>query len=192
MILVPRPSTLDPRPSTLDPRPSTPMHTIFAAALIALSNAIGPAHHDPACSAPAYHQFDFWIGDWNTYDMTAPDSIVARNQVTRMVGGCALREVYEQNDGLRGESFSAWDAGRGMWHQSWVTNGGTVLLLDGGMKDGRMVLTATERHKDGSTSLLRGTWWQEGKDVREKAERSRDGGKTWVTAFDIVFRPHVD
>ena len=46
--------------------------------------------------------------------------------------------------------------------------------------------------EDGSTSLLRGTWWQEGKDVREKAERSRDGGKTWVTAFDIVFRPHVD
>jgi hypothetical protein len=54
------------------------------------------------------------------------------------------------------------------------------------------VLTATERHKDGSTSLLRGSWWQEGKDVREKAERSKDGGRTWTTAFDIVFRPHVD
>jgi hypothetical protein len=168
------------------------MHTILAAALIALASAIGTARHDPACSAPAYHQFDFWIGDWDTYDMANPDSIVARNHVAPMLGGCALREVYEQNDGLRGESFSAWDAGRGMWHQSWVTNSGTVLLLDGGLKDGRMVLTATEHHRDGSTSLLRGIWWQDGTNVREKAERSKDGGKTWTTAFDIVFRPHVD
>jgi hypothetical protein len=67
-----------------------------------------------------------------------------------------------------------------------------MLLLDGGMKDGKMVLTATEHYEDGSTSLLRGSWWQEGKDVREKAERSKDGGRTWTTAFDIVFRPHVD
>lgn len=168
------------------------MHTILAAALIALSSAISPARHDSACSAPAYHQFDFWIGDWDTFDMAKPDSIVARNHVTRMVGGCALREVYEQNDGLRGESFSTWDVGRGVWHQSWVTNRGTMLLLDGGMKDGRMVLTATERYQDGSTSLLRGTWWKEGRNVREKAERSTDGGKTWTTVFDIVFRPHVD
>ncbi len=168
------------------------MHTTLIAILISLSGTISPAHHDPACTSPAYHQFDFWLGDWDTFDMADPDSIVARNHVTRMVGGCALREVYEQNDGLRGESFSAWDTGRGVWHQSWVTNGGTVLLLDGGMKDGKMVLTATEHHRDGSTSLLRGTWWKEGRNVREKAERSRDGGKTWTTAFDIVFRPHVD
>jgi hypothetical protein len=168
------------------------MHTTLIAILISLSSTISPAHQDPACSAPAYHQFDFWIGDWDTYDMADPDSIVARNHVTRMVGGCALREVYEQNDGLRGESFSAWDAGRGVWHQSWVTNRGTMLLLDGGMKDGKMVLTATEHYEDGSTSLLRGIWWKEGRNVREKAERSRDGGKTWTTAFDIVFRPHVD
>ena len=27
-------------------------------------------------------------------------------------------------------------------------------------------------------------------DVREKADRSTDGGKTWTPLFDIVFRPH--
>lgn len=145
---------------------------------------------DPVCSAPEYHQFDFFAGDWDTYDVAAPDSIVARNHVTPMLDGCALREVYEQRDGLRGESFSVYDASRGIWHQSWVTNGGAVLLLDGGLKNGRMILTATEHHSDGSTSPLRAIWWQEGVNVREKAERSRDGGATWTAVFDIVFRPH--
>jgi hypothetical protein len=53
-----------------------------------------------------------------------------------------------------------------------------------------MVLTGTERKPDGATSLLRGVWWSEGRNVREKAERSTDGGTTWAPVFDIVFRPH--
>jgi hypothetical protein len=53
-----------------------------------------------------------------------------------------------------------------------------------------MVLTALERHPAGSAFRLRGTWWREGRAVREQAERSTDGGKTWTPVFDIVFRPH--
>ena len=107
-----------------------------------------------------------------------------------MVDGCALREVYEQLDGLRGESFSTYDAARRTWHQTWVTNKGALLLLDGRLFGDRMVLTATEHQSDGTTSLLRGIWWREGTTVRERAERSRDDGKTWAPVFDIVFRPH--
>ncbi len=146
----------------------------------------------PACRAPEYHQFDFFAGDWDTYDVAEPDSVVARNHVTPMVDGCALREVYEQRDGLRGESFSTFDASRNVWHQSWVTNRGSLLLLEGGLKDGRMVLTAPEHRPDGSTTLIRAVWWKDGAAVREKAERSADDGKTWSTVFDIVFRRHVD
>jgi hypothetical protein len=58
------------------------------------------------------------------------------------------------------------------------------------MDGARMVLTGTERKPDGATSLLRGVWWSEGRNVREKAERSTDGGTTWAPVFDIVFRPH--
>ncbi|MEO8335454.1 MAG: hypothetical protein ABI664_10800 [bacterium] len=122
--------------------------------------------------------------------MDAPTKRVARNRVTQMVGGCALREVHDQADGLLGESFSTWDATRGKWHQSWVTNRGALLLLEGGMEGKRMVLTAPEHRSDSTVSLLRGIWWPEGAAVRERAERSRDGGKTWTPVFDIVFRPH--
>jgi hypothetical protein len=144
----------------------------------------------PKCDSAEYRQFDFFAGDWDTYDVSDPRKVVARNRVTPMVDGCALREVYEQTDGMRGESFSTYDATRQLWHQSWVTNRGELLLLDGKLEGTRMVLSATERHADGSASLLRGIWWREGTSVRELAERSTNAGKTWTTVFDIVFRPH--
>jgi hypothetical protein len=163
---------------------------VLALLLPLLLPALPPHPAAGPCDDPAYHQFDFFAGDWDTYDVDGPDSIVARNHVTRMVDGCALREVYEQKDGMRGESFSTWDAGRHQWHQSWVTNRGELLLLDGGLDHGRMILTAHVPASDGSASLLRGTWWPEGTTVRERAERSTDGGVTWTMVFDIVFRPH--
>jgi hypothetical protein len=143
-----------------------------------------------SCAGPEYRQFDFWLGDWDTYEIADTSKVVARNRVTSILGGCVLREAYEQNDGLVGESYSLWDAARGVWHQSWVTNRGTLLLLDGRREGDRMVLTGSEKAADGTASLLRGIWWVEGKDVREKADRSTDGGKTWTPVFDIVFRPH--
>jgi hypothetical protein len=142
------------------------------------------------CAGPEFRQFDFWLGDWDTYELPDTSQVVARNRVTSILGGCVLREAYEQNDGLVGESYSLWDAARGVWHQSWVTNRGTLLLLDGRLEGGRMVLTGSEKTATGTASLLRGIWWVEGKDVREKADRSTDDGKTWVPVFDIVFRPH--
>ena len=163
-----------------------PMMVFLAPSAAAQRSAQPPA----ACAGPEYHQFDFFAGDWDTYDVAAPAKVIARNRVTPMAGGCALREVYRQDDGLLGESFSMYDAGRRVWHQSWVTSRGQLLLLEGAFADGRMVLTATEHGPNGETSLLRGTWWRIPGAVRETAERSRDGGRTWTPVFDIVFRPH--
>ena len=80
------------------------------------------------CRSPEYRQFDFWVGDWDAYDLPDMAKAVARIQVSSIMEGCALREVYVQKDGLNGESFTLWDASRGRWHQSWVTNRGALLL----------------------------------------------------------------
>ena len=168
-------------------------HVIALSTIVVLA-ASGSARYAPptaACSGWEYRQFDFFAGDWDTYDVADSTKIIARNRVTPMLDGCALREVYEQKNGLRGESFSTYDAARRLWHQSWVTNRGTLLLLDGRLQRDRMVLTGTERQTDGSSSLLRGIWRAQGGTVRETAERSTDGGKTWTPVFDIVFRPHA-
>jgi hypothetical protein len=142
------------------------------------------------CSNPGYRQFDFFVGDWDTYEVGDTSRVIARNRVSPMLGGCAIREVYEQQDGLAGESFSTYDAAHRAWHQSWVTNRGQLLLLDGGLEGGRMVLRGVEWRTAADSGILRGIWSRAGTDVRETADRSVDGGKTWTPVFDILFRPH--
>jgi hypothetical protein len=180
-------------------RPAAAGQAGIAFALLAATVAITPARAQdsaapgkPAapCAAPEFHQFDFWLGDWDAFDAAEPTKLVARNHVTPMLGGCAVREVYQQTDGLVGESFSTYDASRGRWHQSWVTNRGTLLLLDGALNGDRMTLTATQKSSAGTASLLRGVWYREGGAVRETVDRSTDGGKTWSPVFDILFRRH--
>jgi hypothetical protein len=175
--------------------PRSPMHLAsagLAAALILLSTvALTPAAEPPqTCVGAEFRQFDFFAGDWDTYEVADSTKIVARNQVTIILDGCVVREVYRQNDGLVGESFSLYDVAGGRWHQTWVTNRGTLLLLDGGMEGDRMVLTGTEKSQDGISSLLRGIWRRDASGVRETAQRSTDGGKTWKPVFDILFRKH--
>jgi hypothetical protein len=182
-------------PVRCSPRPNVATLLVALAvglAVTAASTGQSGPHAPPAasCSAPAFRQFDFFEGDWDTYDIADSSKVVARNRITSALGGCALREVYEQGDGLVGESLSLYDVSRRRWHQSWFTNQGGLLLLDGGLEGARMVLTGEEKAADGTSSLLRATWWQEGKAVRETAERSADGGRTWAPVFDIVFRPH--
>ena len=156
----------------------------------ALATASGSSKTAPRCTGPEFRQFDFWKGEWDAYDIADTTTIVGRGRVTPILGGCVLREVYQQNDGLEGESYNLWDAKRRLWHQSWVTNRGDLLLLDGLFEDNRMTLIAREAKPGGGLSLLRGVWWVEGANVREKADRSTDGGKTWTPVFDMVFRPH--
>jgi hypothetical protein len=166
---------------------------LAASAFVLLATAASPlfaAEPSGACSAPVYRQFDFFAGDWDAYDVQAPGKPVARNTVRIVLDGCVIFEDYRQGDGLRGKSYSLYDTARKVWHQSWVTNRGELLLLDGGMQGDRMVFTGSQPTHDGKPSLLRGVWYRQGDGVRETATRSLDGGKTWQPVFDILFRPH--
>lgn len=155
-----------------------------------LRTANGQAAAAP-CMSAKFHGFDFFLGEWEVYDVGA-SKLKAHNSVTRMLDGCAIREVYSRIDGYVGESFSTYDSSRARWHQSWVTNRGELLLLDGGLKDGNMVLTAIEHAATGIAPLTRGVWRPARNGVvRETAERSIDGGKTWTPVFDIEFRPRA-
>lgn len=169
-------------------RPS--FRLLLFALLTVAASPLFAAEHASACSAPVYRQFDFFAGDWDTYDVQAPGKVVARNTVKVILDGCVIHEDYRQNDGLHGESYSLYDAARKVWHQSWVTNHGDLLLLDGGMQGDRMVFRGVERKAGKPDALVRAVWCRQGDGVRETAERSLDGGKTWKTEFDILFKPH--
>jgi hypothetical protein len=142
-----------------------------------------------SCTAPEYRQFDFWLGDWDAFDMDKPNIKVAHVRVDRILDGCVLREDYQDTNGLKGQSFSLFDTSRKVWHQSWVTNRGQLLILEGKVEGGDMVLRG-EDHAAGGRALVRGTWKAVDKGVRETAVTSTDGGKTWKPWFDLLFRPH--
>jgi ketosteroid isomerase-like protein len=140
-----------------------------------------------SCEAASYRQFDFWAGDWDVFDVGSPIK-VAHARVDRILEGCVLREDYQGSDGHKGQSFTIYDAARNVWHQNWVTNRGELLVIEGKIENGEMVLSG-EDHAAGA--LVRGVWKRVNGDVRETAATSTDGGRTWKPWFDLVFRRKI-
>ena len=162
-----------------------------AAATLAAATPAAPAPAAGACAAlPQYRQLDFWIGDWAVFetDRRAGDAPVARARIEPTAHGCGLHELYEQDDGLVGDSLLAYDAVRRSWQQTWISSRGAIMTIAGTFRDGALVLQGEVHLQDGKTVLQRVTWRAQGRDVRESALVSRDGGKTWAPAFDVVFR----
>ncbi len=145
-----------------------------------------------SCMAPEYRQLDFWIGDWDVFDVDNPSTTVARVRVDRILDGCVLREDYQGSDGLKGQSFSINDASRKVWHQSWVTNRGRLLVVEGNLQADKIVLGGTYKSASGEEVLVRGIWKPVSGNVSEMAVTSTDEGKTWEPWFDLVFRPRTE
>ena len=135
------------------------------------------------CTSAEHHQLDFWIGNWNVYDVSDEKTIAAHVRVDSILDGCVLHESYEDPSGLHGESYSIFDESQKKWHQTWVTNRGQLLQIDGSKRGDAIVF---EGASDGT--MYRVSWKPEGGVVRETAERSTDHGKTWTSWFDLRFK----
>lgn len=165
--------------------PSTPL--LWLVALLS-----GPVAAQTACTSPEHRAFDFWVGSWEVYDRTGTRR--GTNEIRSILGGCVLHESYSTPAGYAGESFSLYDASRGVWHQSWVDNGGLLLDIEGGLRSGDMVLEGITVDTDGRELMNRITWSRlddAGDRVGQLWEVSRDGGATWTVAFDGDYRRSV-
>jgi hypothetical protein len=165
---------------------------VFSLAVAAL--AVAPARADKPvakCPAPEFRQFDFWLGDWDTFEVVGDTTkSIARTHVDLIAAGCAVHELYEQTDGLIGDSILSFDPVRKAWQQTWVTNGGSLMVLTGAFKDGAVTLEGEYHSGNGKKLLNRITWKPEGNGVRESSVLSKDGGKTWEPNFDVLFKKH--
>ncbi len=167
------------------------MTALGTAVAVPAASAASPATMSPSCGAAEYHQLDFWIGDWDTLETEAPHGpLVARARVESIAQACAIHELYEQEDGLVGDSILSYDPVRRQWQQTWVTNRGSIMVLWGRFDDGALVLEGEIHLRDGSSVLQRITWKGQAQGVRESADLSKDGGKTWAPAFDVLFVKH--
>lgn len=139
----------------------------------------------PPCSTAEHAAFDFWIGEWNVH--AADGRLAGTNSIKREIGGCVLHERYDTGRGYQGESFNVYDASRGVWHQTWVDSGGLLLLLEGGLQDGRMVLEGQTTGRDQSLTRHRISWTPNPDgSVRQLWETAGAEGE-WTAVFDGTY-----
>lgn len=138
------------------------------------------------CQAAEFHHFDFWIGDWEVQNPAGQK--VGDNVITREQEGCLLVEHWKSARGVEtGTSFNYYDIRDKKWHQLYIANNGNAgafPAMAGELADNKMVLISDERQ----SPVFRWTWYviSPGK-VRQMAEQSNDGQKTWQTVWDSVY-----
>ncbi|MES2947283.1 MAG: hypothetical protein V4858_01965 [Pseudomonadota bacterium] len=137
------------------------------------------------CSAPEYRAFDFWLGEWQV--RTPDGKLAGENRITREYGGCVLHERYDTGRGYSGESLNTFDAGRKVWHQTWVDTDGTLLLLEGGIRNGSMVLEGQTVAADALVTKHRITWTPNANGTVRQHWESTDAKGKWATAFDGLY-----
>ena len=146
----------------------------------AASAAAGP------CDANEHRQFDFWVGEWN---VRAPDGKLAGvNSIKKEYGGCVLHERYSTERGYTGESLNTYDAGRKVWHQTWVDTDGALLLLEGGLRDKSMVLEGQSVGAKGEVTRHRITWTPNADGTVRQHWQTNDGKGEWTTVFDGTYK----
>ena len=149
---------------------------------VSADNSAVPPPPPPPCDSHEWRQFDFWLGEWVVH--AANGKLAGTNSITREYRDCVIHERYATPSGYRGESLNTYDAGRKLWHQTWVDNAGTLLLLDGGLQGTSMVLEGQTTAADGAITKHRITWTPNADgSVRQHWQSTNDKGE-WTTAFD--------
>ncbi len=129
------------------------------------------------------NQFDFWLGEW---DVTWGEDGKGTNRIERILDGKIIRENFD-GEGLQGLSFSAYDAERGLWCQTWVDNTGSYLDFTGKFEEERMILSRDAIVK-GEACKQRMVWYNiDTNRFNWNWERSDDGGVTWRALWQIKY-----
>ena len=144
-----------------------------------------PQPKRPCEGSSQYKQFDFWVGEW---DVTAQGKIIAQSSIQKIVDGCVVLENYSQTGGYTGKSLNFYDAVLGKWRQTYVDSTGRVAEFVGEYKDGAMRFEGEAHLANGQKRISRMSFYDLGADrIRQQAENSTDGGKTWRTVVDLLY-----
>jgi hypothetical protein len=148
--------------------------------------AVAPA---PCRDAADNRRFDFWIGNWRV--TTAGGQQVGTSHVDVVSGGCALLENWRDMRGSEGKSLNTFDPASHVWRQFWVGQGGGVTDYSQSEWHGSsLTFMAHSRTPNGSEFIQRLTFTPlDGGVVRQFAEGSTDGGKTWSPFYDFHYHP---
>ena len=161
--------------------------------LVSAASAQTPSARPVPCDQdPTYHKLDFWLGEWDVFDLKSGEKD-GTNRIEKTLKGCAILESWtEASDHSEGKSVFYVERATSTWKQVWIEDSGGTKekrLLDSYV--GECVRFQGEiPHKDGSSHLDRTTLQPlTNNRVRQTIEISRDGGKSWTTVYDAEYRP---
>jgi hypothetical protein len=160
----------------------------FAKVKESLARQATPCRYDPR-----YRAFDFWLGEWDVRPSGAPATAPAgENILTLEYEGCVVIEHWKGQGGLTGSSFNIFDASRNAWFQTWVDSSGALHEYRGNPDaDGNMIFVGETPGGPGQPARIptKLSFFRLGPDsLRQFSEISVDGGKTWTTAYDLIYK----
>lgn len=165
--------------------PGKPMYLLLLATLIGHGVGAAEPPAPPCTTEPAFRQFDFWLGEWAVTDRS-DGSYAGENRVTKIEGDCAVREEWTGSEGGTGTSLNYYNPVTGKWRQIWVASGNYSLEIEGGLRDGSMVMEGEiYYYRMDAKYSFRGTWTPE-KDgsVRQHFEQFDEESGEWRDWFD--------
>jgi hypothetical protein len=153
-----------------------------------LTRALPPAPA-PCADAADRHRIDFWVGEW---EVTAPGGGHAgTSRIETVSGGCAILESWTGARGGTGRSLTTYNPAARQWQQYWIgQDGQPTEFREGSWQGTSLVLHA---HGDAVDTIpafdVRLTFTPiDSATVRQHGERSADGGTTWATTYDFLYR----
>lgn len=170
------------------------MKKIILAAAAAFSVGAAQAQSAPAqtppCSDAVFHDFDFWLGEWNVYGPNG--KLAGTNSIRKEEYGCLLTEHWTNAGGQTGQSYNFVDLATGKWRQVWVSAGATI-DYSGGLNDkGEMVLEGTIGYgagQPGNGAKFRGAWTpNEDGTVTQYFQQYDDARKEWTDWFKGTYK----
>ncbi|MES2568012.1 MAG: nuclear transport factor 2 family protein [Bacteroidota bacterium] len=152
------------------------------------------AQQSPCETDPVYRQFDFWIGDWEVYDLR--NNKAGDSRITSILNGCILQEEWTSanlQNGIvySGKSFNTYNAATKQWQQTWVDNTGKTNEYLIGKFDNTKIefLTSPFPFSKDTMAMRRLTFYNlSDQKVRQHGEISKDKGLSWKTEYDLDYR----
>lgn len=141
----------------------------------------------PGGSAERARELDFWLGEWDV--LGGNGQVLGTSTVTTDLGGCLVEERFRTPKGYEAVSFAHFDVWEERWYRTYIDGRGERMEMRGGPVGDAMVLVADEDGPGSSGALrVRVTLEADGQDVvRQRFDVSRNGGRSWRTAEELVY-----
>lgn len=170
----------------------------FILPVLLFLNLFTKAQQGPCETDPVYRQFDFWLGEWEVYDLR--NNKAGDSKISAILNSCVLLEEWTSANTHKGvvysgKSFNTYNAATRQWQQTWVDNtGGSNEYLNGKFDNTKFeFLTAPFPLTKDTIAIRRLTFYNlSDQKVRQHGEISKDKGVTWKTEYDLDYRRKKD